>query len=103
MFLVFNIWDERNVALDWDTTVAYCEMLGLTTVPVLYRGPWDEAKIRALETTLSDEKNEGYVVRITDSITYSGWRRHAAKFVRKAHVRTDEHWTRNWVPNGFRK
>jgi hypothetical protein len=35
--LVFSIWNEQN-ALSWDETVEWAELLGLFTVPVLWRG-----------------------------------------------------------------
>ena len=34
-FLVFSIWNEKNECLSWDDTVEWCELLGLTHVPVL--------------------------------------------------------------------
>ena len=40
-FLVFGFYDENNICLSWDQTVEFCKVLGLTTVPVLYDGPWD--------------------------------------------------------------
>jgi len=46
---VFNIFDEENYCLDWDTTKEFADYLGLKTVPVLYDGPWDEEKIKNLE------------------------------------------------------
>jgi hypothetical protein len=48
-FYVFNIFDEDNYCLDWDTTKEFANYLGLKTVPVLYDGPWDEEKIKNLE------------------------------------------------------
>lgn len=36
-FQVFSIW-MNNMALSWDDTIEWCELLGLSTVPVLYRG-----------------------------------------------------------------
>lgn len=38
------------------------------------------------------EKQEGYVVRLTSSFHYKDFSRSAAKFVRKGHVTTNEHW-----------
>src|SRR3989344_4073672 len=40
-FLVFALF-EGELSLSWDEVEAYSEMLGLQTVPVLYRGMWDE-------------------------------------------------------------
>lgn len=108
-FEVFNIWDESNTCLGWDEMLSYAAMIGvgigpgfergLPIVPVLYRGVWDEAALRALETRIDTDQVEGYVVRRAGRIHYSEWRRKAAKFVRAKHVRTDEHWLRTWNPN----
>ena len=76
--------------LDWNTTVDWFELLGIPMVPVLYRGVWDERKIRSI--TLDYEKQEGYVVRLTDSFHYRNFSRSIAKFVRKGHVTAEEHW-----------
>lgn len=45
----FNIFDEENYCLDWDTTKEFAHYLGLKTVPIIYDGPWDEEKIKNLE------------------------------------------------------
>lgn len=47
-FQVFSIWDENNNCLSWDDTVEWCEILGLDYVKVLYRGVYDEDKIRSI-------------------------------------------------------
>lgn len=53
---------------DWDGVEHICKIMGLPTVPVLYRGPFDEAKILGLaegKTTVGgvDHVREGVVVR----------------------------------------
>lgn len=37
-------------------------------------------------------EQEGYVVRLTSSFAYADFKYSAAKFVRKNHVQTDQHW-----------
>lgn len=96
---VFAIFDEQNTALSWDETVEWCEMLGLVHVPVLWRGIWDENQIRQIGPQLDCAQQEGYVVRVTDQILYSNWSTHVAKWVRKGHVQTKDHWTKSWIPN----
>lgn len=112
-FLCYGVYDENNVCLSWDDTLAVCEILGLETVPVIYRGPWDEAKIKGLWTgqgafttfALEDGKKtptaaEGYVVRLADSFNYHAFGSSVAKWVRKNHIQTDEHWmAKAVVPN----
>lgn len=102
-FLVFSIWDARNECLAWDETVLWAKLLGLDVVPTLYRGPWDAAAVRALDDVSASKlggDREGYVVRLADSFHYRAFRRSVAKYVRKAHVQTDDHWkAREVVPN----
>lgn len=47
---VIGIYDERNVCLSWDDTVTYANLLELPVPPVIYKGPWDEKKVRAAWT-----------------------------------------------------
>lgn len=100
-FATFSVWNEKNVCLSWDDTVEWTELLGLKTVPVLYRGLWDEEKIRSLY--VPDRKPdlmEGYVVRLASSFPYGAFRRSVAKFVRPNHVTTDSHWRHSrWEKN----
>ena len=103
-FLVFSIWNARNECLPWDETVLWAMLLGLESVPVLYRGPWDETAVRKLDGAAVKSQLggdcEGYVVRLADSFHYRAFRQSVAKYVRKGHVQTDEHWkSREVIPN----
>ena len=93
-FLVFSIFDENNVCLSWKDTVDWCEMLGLKHVPVLYKGPWDEAKVKACFKGRSScgISQEGYVVRNAESFSYEKFSQNLAKMVRANHVQTSQHW-----------
>ena len=91
-FYGFSIWNHYNECLSWDDTKEWFSLLGITPVPVLYQGYWDEDRIRDLEKLLKWEYNEGYLVRIADSFPYSDFKRSVAKFVRKGHVQTTKHW-----------
>ena len=100
-FLVFNMW-ERGRRLAWDTTIAYAEMLGLHTVPVLYRGPWNLVKIKEICLGLDPRKYEGVVAQVTEEIKASQWRKTSAKYVRAGHVQTEKSWMAGPViPNGL--
>ena len=46
-FLVFAIFDDKNVALAWDSTVLFAKEYGLNYALVLYLGIWDEKQIKA--------------------------------------------------------
>ena len=97
-FYVFGIY-MGDICLSWDDTVEFATLLGLETTPVLYRGPWDEQKIKACWTENSFfskdgevDPQEGYVVRVASAFPYEKHSLYTAKFVREKHVQTDEHW-----------
>jgi hypothetical protein len=95
-FLVFSIWDDRNRCMSWDHTVHYCDMLGLTTVPVIWRGDADDFFGWNIVHNLHNGKlgnspafseiMEGYVVRVADEFEYSDFSTHVGKYVRADHV-----------------
>lgn len=100
-FTGFSMWN-RDQCCSWDDTMDAFEILGITPVPVLWRGTFDEAVIRGLYDTQKDwETREGYVVRLTDSFTFNEFKHSVAKFVRKGHVQTAKHhWrTQKVIPN----
>jgi len=94
-FEVFSIWNERNECLSWEETEEWCALLGLTTVPVLYRGPFDEATLHTLWTPNrhSGDPMEGWVMRTAEGFPYRRFAQCVAKFVRVGHVQTDQHWS----------
>lgn len=102
-FLVFNIWNEKNYCLDWESTLEWCELLELTTVPVLYDGVYNENQIKKIWNEMDKDKNEGYVIRIANSFHYDEFFNSVAKFVRKEHVTTNQHWMHEkMVANGLK-
>lgn len=103
-FMVFNIWNEENICLSWDDTIEWCKLLDLKPVTVIYRGIFDIDIIKNLANKLDLNKDEGYVVRLADSFRYEDFNKSVAKYVRKGHVQTDEHWTnQKIVPNELKK
>lgn len=91
-FMGFSIWNERNICLSWDDTLEWFSLMGITPVPVLYDGLFDEKVIRKLWNEKDWGESEGYVLRLADPIGYSDFRHHIAKFVRKGHIQTVKHW-----------
>jgi hypothetical protein len=91
-FMGFSIWSERNICLAWDDTVEWFELMGITPVPVLYDGPFDETLIRRLWQAKDWDRREGYVVRLAEAIGYADFRHKVGKFVRHGHVQTVKHW-----------
>lgn len=98
-FLGFNAWKD-NLCLSWDDTIDIFTKVGITPVPIIYRGIYNEGLARDLVNTLNLDKVEGYVVRITDSFDIDSFDQCLAKFVRRGHVQTDEHWMKKPItPN----
>ena len=99
-FLAFSVWNERNRALSWDDTVEMLALLELHSVPVLYRGIFDEAVIHRLVAALDLSKDEGLVMRLAEEFAYEDFAKSIAKWVRANHVTTDDHWMHSAiVPN----
>lgn len=94
-FLVFCIYDERNMCLSWDETVDWCKLLDLEAAPVLWRGIYNEKTVRSLftgQSVFTGSQQEGYVVRLAASIPWSKHKQSFAKYVRKSHVTTSHNW-----------
>lgn len=99
-FMAFSVWNDAGAALSWDDTVSFCASLGVDTVPVLWRGVWEERAVRALD--LDVERQEGYVVRVAEAFEFDAFSTSLAKWVRRDHVTSDQHWMHAAiVPNGL--
>jgi predicted kinase len=88
-FYAFSVWN-GDYCLGWDDTVRFARRLGIPVPPVLWRGVFDERAVRALR--LDTTRQEGYVVRTVDGFGRTEFPARMAKWVRPAHVRTDQHW-----------
>ncbi|CDZ80644.1 RNA ligase [Candidatus Rubidus massiliensis] len=89
-FYLFSIWDENNICIDWYQTLKWAESLGLKTPRVFYQGVWDKTKISQL--SFDTDICEGFVVRTVQSFPFNRFEENVAKWVRKGHVATEEHW-----------
>jgi len=92
-FYGFSIWDDRNVALDWDATLMMFNMLNITSVPVIYRGIFDLEYIKQLITKLDLIQTEGIVVRLAAEFNFIDFDLSVVKWVRPDHVTIDKHWS----------
>jgi len=91
-FYLFSIWDENNESLSWNEVLEWAAILELHTVPELYRGEWNESFARKITDNLDVSTQEGIVVRDTSRFHYDDFGTSLAKWVRKGHVQTDQHW-----------
>ena len=99
-FYVFSIWDENNDCLSLTDTIDICDSLRLKHVPIIYFGDYDEKFLRTLHETPAMEGQEGYVIRTVGGFSYEDFNSHVAKYVRKNHVQSDQHWMfQEVIPN----
>jgi hypothetical protein len=97
-FMVFSIWDENDNCLSWDDTVTFAKFLNLETVPVLWRGIYNEDFIKNFKINI--EIQEGFIIRVADSFPFKNFEKSVAKWVRKGHVETEDHWMyKKMIPN----
>lgn len=100
-FYIFAIRD-GDKWLSWDEVVFYAHLLDLPTVPVLGRGIFTENDLKILinKTLLEGSQLggvcEGVVCRKAEGFETANFSDSLLKYVRKNHVKTDAHWTRNW-------
>lgn len=103
-----------NKWLSWEEVKFYAAMFDFPTVPELATEVVTETTFDALEQKIilwsqqpsifgsSDTQTnqpctrEGIVTRNTGEFPIEEFAHNVFKYVRKGHVKTDEHWTRNW-------
>jgi hypothetical protein len=112
-FMGFSIWDNKNRCLRWDDTLVWFELLGITPVPVLFDGMYEDLVekkpgsielLRDIERSLDFERDEGYVMRVAGEFNYGQFKSSVAKFVRPGHVQSVSHWRhKQIIPNELKK
>lgn len=95
-FMIFGVW-VRDTSLPWDDVETYAAVLGLPTVPVLWKGKWDAFMPKVFQRALPNfDEHEGYVIRPAGYYTLREHATHVGKYVRKGHVKDSHgHWTRH--------
>lgn len=103
-FFLFNLYNPiNNMFLSWDEVEFEAKRLGLKTPKVLFRGTfnsmsevkqWMDREIRF--PSEYGEEREGFVMRPVEAFNANDFSKVVGKYVRKGHVQTDEHWTKNW-------
>lgn len=100
-FYIFAI-RENNNWLSWDDVKTYSQIIDIPTVPEIKRSFFDknsmikEIKNKMIEGSSLGGECEGFVFRVSESFYSEDFSKKVLKYVRKNHVKTDEHWTRNW-------
>lgn len=101
-FLVFAIFDdELDICLSWRETKELCGEIGLSVVPELWTGKYEDFNYKSLNLDFNTQ--EGFVMRVEKSFLYSQFNTHIAKFVRENHVQSGSgHWkSKQIVKNGL--
>lgn len=98
--------------LSWEETKHYAALLDFPVVPELsIVKPLEQSEFENEILSLTKESSvfesidtqtlkpctrEGIVSRNMEEYAVEDFQHHVFKYVRKGHVKTDEHWTRNW-------
>jgi hypothetical protein len=110
-FFVFGV-RYKDVWLSWEEVEFYAAYFGLPTVPVIMEDtPDDEAAFQATVLDIVKERSlfdsvevltgeecsmEGIVTKNKAEFHVEDFQENVFKYVRANHVKTDEHWIRNW-------
>lgn len=89
---VIGIWNEKNELISWDDTVEWANMIGLPTVPAIYRGFSYTDAVKAWGRKYDSSFSEGFVLRDAGFICYEDFGSRVAKYVRANHVQTRADW-----------
>ena len=108
-FYLFGVRDNFNW-ISWDEVEEYSYILDVPTAPVLFRGvinTYEELKM-IVEDLVSQPsklggKCEGIVIRNAASFHNDDFSKNVMKWVRKGHVQTSEHWTKNWTKANIKR
>lgn len=105
-FYMFGSRQETSDGFEWaswEDVEIFANALGVPTVPVLFKGSVSSlGELEELTLSLVSSGSmlgpsiEGVVVRVASAFHDEDFHLSVLKWVRKNHVATDEHWTRNW-------
>ena len=91
-FYAFSIWNEKNIALDWNSTLEWCDILNITPVEILFKGVLSKKVINSIIMNLCALTDEGFVIRLASEFHYNDFKMSVAKYVRANHITSDKHW-----------
>jgi hypothetical protein len=101
-FYIFGVRD-NNIWIPWKSVEEYSYLLDIPTVPVLFKGRIEsEKELKELVEKLVSEpselggEREGIVIRNAGMFHNDDFKDNVMKWVRKDHVQTTTHWTRDW-------
>jgi hypothetical protein len=89
---VIGIWNDKNELISWNDTEEWAALIGLPTVPLIYRGTDYKEATTVWGKNYDSSTSEGFVVRDAGVIAYDDFGKHIAKYVRSNHVTTRADW-----------
>jgi hypothetical protein len=92
-FLGFSAFDENNYCLSWKKTIELFKKINIIPVDIIYYGLFNENYLKSIDI----KNHEGYVIRLADKFHYNEFDKCVAKFVRKNHIQTNQHWMRQEI------
>ncbi len=101
-FMGFS-WIVAGQVQPWDATMDRFAALGITPVPVLYRGAYSDGLFKDLADGLDLARQEGFVARVAAGFDEAEMPQRMGKYVRAGHVQSEVHWmAAEMVPNRMR-
>ena len=91
-FFLGFAWISSGEIQSWDLTIERFEELGVTPVPLLFRGSYSPALFESIASNLDTTKTEGFVVRVATAFLEADMPTNMGKYVRSGHVQSDQHW-----------
>lgn len=83
-FYVFFIRTGEGRCLPWSETVTWAKLLGLAPAPVIFRGFWDEGKVKSAWADYPDGAR-GYIVRRSSLFSLFVLPKRAAQYIGANH------------------
>lgn len=100
---IFNI-RKNGIWLNSTTFFDICCDLNLTTVPFITSGKFTLNGLANIANNVIKNGEEGIVIRVCRDFTDEEFETCVAKYVRKDHVQTNEHWTNQKIEiNGLKE
>jgi len=102
-FYLFNIYDSKNdIWLSWEDLNIEAQRCNFKMVPFVIAGKLTTERIKHTIETCKNSSVlgglvEGFVIRKVGAFKGDDFSKNVVKWVRKGHVQTDEHWSKNWV------
>jgi hypothetical protein len=111
-FYIFNILDiKNNEWLSTEEVIKEAKRCNFKIAPIIFNGKWGKTKKEFKIFLLDILKNkkffgaypEGFVIRNKNRIKVNEFSDNFIKLVRKGHVQTDKHWSKNWEKQELKK